>query len=286
MKGRLMTEFIGKLKQLIDKIEKDDIMAWASMLTLFLLLSLFPLIILITDFVASTSFNDPNITEYLIGILPAPIFETIQTIAIDIEQNRSTQVIPAAIIIAMWAASKGILAIIQALNKAYDVVETRSYIKLRFFALLYTLGFILLIVLSLLLIVFGNTIYSFIENYITLPVFISPIVNLLRFTITMIFSMIFFVFLYNLSPTVQVGVVKVLPGSIFSSFGLIIASSAFSIYVKYSTSLSYLYGSLTGFMALVLWLYFISIIIMVGGEINAVFLSSHFKHLNQHHHEV
>ncbi|MDF1618387.1 YihY/virulence factor BrkB family protein [Petrocella sp. FN5] len=274
-----MAEFIKKLKQLFTKIDHDDITAWASMLTLFLMLSLFPLIILITDFVASTSFNDPAVTDYLIAILPAPIFETIQNIATDIELNRSTKVIPAALLVTAWAASKGILAIIQALNKAYDVVETRSYIKLRFLALFYTLGFILLIVLSLILIVFGNTIYGLIESNITVPEFISPIVIFLRFTITIVLSMIFFIFLYNLSPTVKVGFIKVLPGAVFSSLGLVAASSAFSIYVKYSTSLSYLYGSLTGFMALILWLFFISLIIMVGGEINAVFLSSHFKHL-------
>lgn len=281
-----MTDFSEKLKKLFKKINDDDITAWASMLTLFLMLSLFPLIILITDFVASTSFNDPNNTAYLIGILPPSVFETIEAIATDIEVNRSTKVVPAALLMTAWASSQGILAIIQALNKAYDVTETRSYLKLRFLALFYTLGFILLIVLFLLLIVFGNTIFSFIESNINLPELISPIVYLLRFIIPAVFSMIFFLFLYNLSPTVQVGVIKVLPGSIFSSLGLIIASSAFSIYVKYSVSLSYLYGSLTGFIALIIWLYFISIIIMVGGEINAVFLSSRFEHLNQHHHEV
>ncbi|PKM56846.1 MAG: hypothetical protein CVU98_09125 [Firmicutes bacterium HGW-Firmicutes-3] len=281
-----MTKFFEKLKQLFKKISDDDIMAWASMLTLFLMLSLFPLIILITDFVASTSFNDPNITEYLIGILPPSIFETIQAIAKDIEVNRSTKVIPVALLMTAWASSQGILAIIQALNKAYGITETRSLLKLRFLALFYTLGFILLIVLFLLLIVFGNTIYSFVESNIILPEFVSPIVNLLRFAIPTIFSLIFFLFLYNLSPTVQVGVIKVLPGSIFASLGLITASSVFSIYVKYSVSLSYLYGSLTGFIALILWLFFISLIIMVGGEINAVFLSSRFGHLNQHHHEV
>ncbi|PKM68021.1 MAG: hypothetical protein CVU95_05075 [Firmicutes bacterium HGW-Firmicutes-2] len=281
-----MTDFFENLKQLFKKINDDDIMAWASMLTLFLMLSLFPLIILITDFVASTSFNDPKNTEYLISILPPSIFETIQAIATDIEVNRSSKVIPAALLMTAWASSQGILAIIQALNKAYNVTETRSLLKLRFLALFYTFGFILLIVLFLLLIVFGNTIYSFVESNIYLPVFISPIVNLLRFAIPTIFSLVFFLFMYNLSPTVQVGVIKVLPGSIFASLGLIIASSAFSIYVKYSVSLSYLYGSLTGFIALILWLYFISIIIMVGGEINAVFLSSRFEHLNQHHHEV
>ena len=281
-----MTDFSEKLKKLFKKINDDDITAWASMLTLFLMLSLFPLIILITDFVASTSFNDPNNTAYLIGILPPSVFETIEAIATDIEVNRSTKVVPAALLMTAWASSQGILAIIQALNKAYDVTETRSYLKLRFLALFYTLGFILLIVLFLLLIVFGNTIFSFIESNINLPELISPIVYLLRFIIPAVFSMIFFLFLYNLSPTVQVGVIKVLPGSIFSSLGLIIASSAFSIYVKYSVSLSYLYGSLTGFIASIIWLYFISIIIMEGGEINAVFLSSRFEHLNQHHHEV
>lgn len=266
-----MTKFIHKLKKLNLKIKHDDVFAWASMLTIYLLLSLFPIIILVTDTVTRLSLNDPEITKYLINMLPSPVFEAIDAISVDVQVNQSASVIPTAAIIAFWSASRGVLALIKALNKAYEVEETRNYFLLKGLALVYTLGFLILILSTLLLVVFGNNIYNFVDLNVNLPTLLDPIFMIFRFALPFAISMLFFLFLYNLPPTVQIGIKKVLPGAIISSMGLIGTSSAFSLYVKYSKSLSYLYGSLTGVMILVIWLFLISVIIMIGGEINAVF---------------
>lgn len=254
------------------KIKNDDVFAWASMLTIYLLLSIFPIIILVTDIVTRSSlFNDPQVTIYLVDMLPGPVFEVIQAIATDIEVNQSASIIPTAVIITLWAASRGVMAIIRALNKAYEVQETRNFILLRLLALVYTLGFLVLIIITLLLVVFGNNIYNFVDSNVNLPDFLNPLFDIFRFVVTVTFSLSFFMFLYNLPPTTKVGIKKVIPGAVLSTLGLIGSSGAFSIYVRYSQSLSYLYGSLAGFMILVIWLFLISVIIMVGGEVNAVF---------------
>lgn len=266
-----MKAFFKKLQYFNKKIQKDDVFAWASMLTLYLLLSIFPIIILVTELVTRSSLNDPEVTGFLITMMPTPVFEAIEAIANDIELNRSASIIPISALVAFWSASRGMLAIIKALNKAYDVKETRNYFKLRALALIYTLGFLVLIIATLLLVVFGNNIFNFLATNINLPEFLSPLFDVVRFFVTIVFSMFFFLFLYNLSPTITIGIKKVLPGAILSSLGLIGSSSAFSLYVRVSKSLSYLYGSLTGFMILVIWLFLISVLIMIGGEVNVLF---------------
>lgn len=205
-----MNQFYKKnLSNSAKKIKEDDVFAWASMLTLFLLLSIFPIIILVTDLITRLSLNDPNITSYLIDMLPGPVFDTIKAISDDIKFNQSSSVIPTAIILALWSASRGgVLAIIHALNKAYEVKETRSYIRLRALALLYTLSFLVLIFITLLLVVFGNNIYNFIDANVDLPNFLDPLFSFLRFGVTLTFSMIFFLFLYNLPPTIKIGIKK------------------------------------------------------------------------------
>lgn len=272
-----MKNFVANIKYLLKKIKEDDVTAWASMLTLYLMLSLFPLIILTTDLLTRYSLNNPYITKYLITMLPPSVFTTIKSISQDIVSNQSNAIISTTAIIALWAASRGMLAIIHSLNKAYNIKETRSYIKLRLLALFYTVAFILLILLTLLLIVFGNIIFEYITGFITLPSTITPLFDILRRVLTLGFSMMFFLLLYNMSPTINIGITKVLPGAIFSSLGLLGTSSIFSLYIEFSKSLSYLYGSLTGFIVLILWLYITSTLIMIGGEINAVFSLYHSK---------
>ncbi len=273
-----MSKIVNQFKLLFHKIKDDDIMPWSSMLTIYLLLSLFPIIIIITEIISRASFNDPLVISYWVDLFPKPIYESFQAISVDIVKNDNATIIPIAIIITFWSSSRGILAIIKALNKAYEVKETRNYFQLRFLAVLYTLGLIFLIVISLALIVFGNNLYTLAMDVINLPLALEGLFSILRFVLTILFAFMFFMALYNLPPTVKVGFWKVLPGSIFASVGLIGISYAFSLYVQFFSNLSYLYGSLTGFIIIILWLFIVSVMIMVGGEINAVFSSHRFNH--------
>ena len=263
--------FLAHLRQLTRKVKNDDVMPWAALLTLYLLLSLFPLIIVMTDILARVTINDSEILKYLVAYLPTPVYDTLKLIVGDIIANHTNALIPTALVIAIWSASRGMMAIIKALNKAYDIKETRHYIQLRFLALVYTIGLILTILLSLGLVVFGSYLFNLLTNTLQIPAFITPLFTVLRLVIQLLFSCFFFVALYNLSPTISLGFYKVLPGAITTSLGILAISSLFSIYVRYFSNLSYLYGSLTGIIILILWLFLVSMVIMIGGEINAVF---------------
>ncbi len=268
-----MQEFIVKLRTLTKKIKEDDIMPWSSMLTIYLLLSIFPLVIVLTEVLSRTTLNNPELFAYWINLLPETVFSTIENIATELVGNQSRTIIPTALIITLWSASRGILAIIKALNKAYNIKETRGYVRLRLLAFSYTIGLVVLIVLVLFLVVFGNTLLGLVPEFLHIPDFFSILIDAVRYLFTVLFSFIFFVSLYNLCPSVKISFVKVLPGALVASIGLIGVSMVFSIYVNRISNLSYLYGSLTSVVILILWLFIVSVVIMVGGEVNAVFSS-------------
>jgi len=266
-----MPTLIHKFKLLTHKISEDDLMPWASMLTIYLLLSLFPIIMIITELISRFSLANPAILNYWTDLLPTDVYTTLRSIAEELVIEQDSTIIPTAVIITLWSASRGIMAIIKALNKAYGIRERRGYIRLRLLALSYTLGLILLIVITLSLIVFGNNIFGLVERWIALPAILTTLFAYLRYGLTVLFSLIFFIGLYNLCPSEKSGFYKVLPGALLASIGLIGISTIFSVYINYFSNLSYLYGSLTSFIIVILWLFIVSVVIMVGGEVNAVF---------------
>jgi len=268
-----MENFIHKFRSFIIKINKDDLMPWASMLTIYLLLSIFPIVIVLTEVLSRTTLYNPELLSYWLELLPASVNETINSIAVELVGKQDNSVIPVAIVITLWSASRGMMAIIKALNKAYEVKERRSFIQLRLMAFIYTIGLIVLIVLTLGLIVFGKTLLGLVPDWIQIPSALGALISAGRYGLTVIFALIFFISLYNACPSETMGFRKVLPGALFASIGLIGVSLGFSFYITHLSSLSYLYGSLTSVIILILWLFIVSLVIMVGGEVNAVFSS-------------
>lgn len=275
-----MKNILRKLPILIRKINDDDIMPWASMLTLYLFLSIFPIIIVLTEVLSRTTLNNPELLSYWLELMPKSVNETINSIALELVGKQNTSVIPTAVIITLWSASRGMMAIISALNKAYNVKEYRSFIHLRLLAFFYTIGLMLLIVLTLVLIVFGSALINLIPDWLAIPDGLYALISTLRYGIPVLLGFVFFVSLYNACPTESIGFKKVLPGALLASIGLIGISILFSFYINHLTNLSYLYGSLTSVITLILWLFIVSVVIMVGGEVNAVF-SSDFDAKNE-----
>lgn len=268
-----MLTIIHKFKLLTRKISEDDILPWASLLTIYLLLSIFPIIMILTELVSRTSLANPALLNYWTDLLPTDVYKTLKSIAEELVVEQDSTIIPTAVIITLWSASRGMMAIIKALNKAYGIRERRSYFRLRLLALSYTLGLILLIVITLSLIVFGNNIFDLVDRSVDIPNILIILFGYLRYGLTVLFSLIFFIGLYNLCPSEKSGFYKVLPGALLASIGLIGISTIFSVYINYFSNLSYLYGSLTSFIIVILWLFIVSVVIMVGGELNAVFAS-------------
>jgi len=266
LKLRLFSVF----KELAIRIQSDDISAWAAKLTFFLLLSIFPFLIFIMELLNHITIDTESVYE-LTQLFPQEIISIFTLIIEDISNvETSSSVLPIAIVAAIWSASKGIMAIIGGLNMAYKEKETRSYIYLRALSLIYTVAFAFILLITLGFIVFGNKIIGLLM--INIPVLSewTYTIDIIRLISSVILTFLFFILLYNATPNRKIMIRDVMPGAFFATISWIFVSYFFSIYVNTSKSFSYMYGSLTSIILLLVWLYVSSTIIMLGGEINAI----------------
>lgn len=259
------------LKELIIRIQTDDISAWAAKLTFFILLSIFPFIIFLIEILNHITIDNIESIYQATSFFPPEIVSIFTLIVEDISNVKSpSSILPLAIIAAIWSASKGIMAIVSALNMAYKEKETRSYIYLRALSFIYTIAFAFIILITMSFIIFGSKIIGFMIIHIPILSNWTYTIDLFRIILSIVLTFLFFMLLYNATPNRKIMIREVIPGSAFASISWMIVSFSFSIYINSSKSLSYMYGSLTGIIILLLWLYISSIIIMLGGELNAI----------------
>ncbi|MDO4555074.1 MAG: YihY/virulence factor BrkB family protein, partial [Lachnospiraceae bacterium] len=182
-----------------------------------------------------------------------------------------------SIISILWAASKGVWAIIMGLNSVYDIEETRNPIGLRIIAIFYTMAFTIIIIVSLVLLVFGTTIYQYVLNHYPLFEPVARIIMDAKSFFSIFVLTIFFLMLYILVPDRKTSIKNELIGAIFSSLGWSVFSYVFSMYVSKFSSYTHIYGGLGAALVFLIWLYMIMYIMFMGAEIN-FFLSEKGLH--------
>ncbi|HEY8363149.1 MAG TPA: YihY/virulence factor BrkB family protein [Tissierellaceae bacterium] len=265
------------LKQLIYRIREDNVTAIGAQLSYFLVLSLFPFIIFFLNILSFTPIAREDVLHNIIILVPVDLQRLVSTILIETITTSNASLLSLSAITGIWAASKGIMALIRVLNKAYDVEETRAYLELRLVAIIFTLALLALLAIVLLTLVFGevlgNRLFEFLgiaQNFISFWEYFRILISL--------FSMIFiFTLMYRYIPSIKNGnkisFKHAFPGAVFSTVGWIVTSSIFSYYVNNFVNYSKTYGSLGGIVILLIWIYLSSIIVILGGEINATLRS-------------
>ncbi|MEK4650347.1 MULTISPECIES: YihY/virulence factor BrkB family protein [Niallia] len=265
-----MGNVIPFIKVLIKKIQQDNVFDLAAQLSYYFLLSIFPLLIFVMTLLPYLPITKEDLLGLVEGFAPGDIMNTIES-NIDQVLSRNVSLLSFGIIATIWSASNGLNAIVKALNKAYDVEETRSFIVARGMSILLTLGMIAVVVVALLLPVFGEQIGMFLFSQFNLTDEFLSLWNTLRFLASPIILFIVFLALYWIAPNKKLKCVSAIPGAIFAAIGWVVASLAFSYYVGNFSNYSATYGSIGTIIVLMIWFYITGIIIIIGGEINAYF---------------
>ncbi|MGE6753443.1 YihY/virulence factor BrkB family protein [Rossellomorea sp. NPDC071047] len=260
----------GFSKSLFSNISANDVTGLAAQIAYYFLLSLFPLLIFIVTLLPYLPVEQGDILGLVRDFAPGETMSMIEETLQDVMSNRNSGLLSVSIIATIWSASNGMNAIVKSLNRAYDVEETRSFIATRLMSILLTLAMILVFVIALLLPVFGKQIglllfsqFGFSEQFLT-------VWNGIRWAISPIILFIIFVGLYFFAPSKRIKCLSAFPGAIFATLGWVLASLAFSYYVGSFGNYSATYGSIGGIIVLMIWFYLTGIIIMIGGEINAL----------------
>ncbi|EGT3607264.1 YihY/virulence factor BrkB family protein [Clostridium perfringens] len=258
------------LVMFIKKIGDDDIFALGAQLAYYMVLSFIPFLMFLMTLVGFSHLNSDAVLNLLSNVMPTEAFNLIQSTVIEIVDREQTGLLWISIALAIWVSSSGFKAVIKGLNKAYGVKENRSYIKLKLISMVYTILLALIVIATLFLFVFGDVIGDFFMKVLEHPEFIYYIWNMLRYVVVILIMILFFMFLYNATPCVRLGWLEVIPGAVITTLGWISISYIFAYYVNNFSNYSRLYGSLGAVFMFMTWMFITSMILILGGEINAV----------------
>ncbi|MGN0597280.1 MAG: YihY/virulence factor BrkB family protein [Ruminiclostridium sp.] len=250
------------------RLRESCISAFAGQAALFIIISFFPFIMLLISLIQFLPFTLEEVQQFTVDFLSPTLNDFLVNIIKEIISKSSISIISITSVTVLWSASKGFLAIIRGLNSVYSVNEKRGYVKLRLTTVLYTIVTLIIILVTLGLLVFGSTINNWIVELIPQLSQMSPVTLTVRWLIGLCMLILFFMFIYTVIPERKTRFVNELPGAVFSSLGWLIFSGLYSFYIDNFANYSYIYGSLTTVVLLLLWLYFCMYILFLGAAIN------------------
>lgn len=262
-------DYLKKIMAVSEEIAKDHVGAYAAQTAYFFMICMIPIILLLLTLVQYTPVTKADVMTAVIQVFPSSV-DSMMTSIVNQVYNQSTGVISITVIVALWSAGKGVLAMSTGLNCVYKCRETRNYVFLRLRATLYTVMFILVIILLLVLSVFGNSLNLFIEEHVPILSKAADWLIEARTFITPVTLVLFTLLIYKFLPNRKDRYLKQLPGAVFAAVGWMVVSWVFSVYVDVFEGFSTMYGSLTTIVLIMLWLYFCMYSILLGGEINVM----------------
>lgn len=277
MKNRLKrlskNKSIMFIDQLLYRIGDDEVLAIGAQLTYFLILSIFPFIVMFLNIVSYTTLVREEVLVNLTQYLPLEVQKLINGFAVEIIKTSSQELLSIAAIFGLWTASSGISAVMRAINKAYDTEETRPFYKSKLLSIFFTVILLLSLTIVFLTLVFGEVLGNKLFSYFGYTDVFLGLWSILRMLIPIVYMVFTFTLFYRFAPcTKNVNDVKLrnsIPGAIFTTLGWLTTSTIFSYYVNNFGRYTITYGSIGGIIILLVWLYISSIIIVLGGEVNA-----------------
>ena len=265
------------IDQIIFRFKDHNLIGSAAELAYFLFLSIFPFLIALLNILNYISLRKNQYILDIIRYAPEDIQRIIEVFVNDLNFGSNESLLSIAVIGGIIAASTGFRAIIRSLDRAYKYTENRSVLKKIGLSILFTIILIFLITLVFISLVFSEQIGKLVFQLFNIEVLFLMGWRYLRLLISFLFMVFIFALIYKYSPNIQKGdslsLKSTFPGAIFASISWIILSLIFSYYVSNFGRYSVTYGSLGGVIVLLVWLFISSIVIILGGEINATLIN-------------
>jgi membrane protein len=261
------------LKATVEEFQRDDALGIAAQLAYYLLLALFPFILVLVSLLGT--FGSEELASEVLGyfqqVMPEQAYEIIKDFTDNIISGKAEApgLFTFGILFTIWAASGAFAALINALNRAYDVQETRPFWKVRGIAILMTLGLSVLILIGVLLLVLGPQIGEAIANVLGLERTFLVVWEVARWPVALFFMMFTVALLYYFAPDVDQPFRWITPGGLIGVVLWVLASVGFNFYVSNFGSYNKTYGSIGAVIVLLLYLYISSLTILFGATLNA-----------------
>ena len=241
-----------------------DTFGIAAQMAYYFIFSIFPILLLIISLLPIFDIDPYIITTQVSIYLPNVLAETVNTIITDLLSISNGYIIFVSVLLTIWSGSSMANALIKSINRVNDGKITRNYFIGRGLSILFTIGFLMIIILTIISVPLGN---NFIATYF--PPHIELIFDLLsKLIIPAILSILIFG-IYYFGPAGKSKIIHVIPGTIFTVVGFFILNVGFNYYIIHFSTYDVRYGTLGTVIAFMLWSYSIGMLIMIGALINS-----------------
>jgi membrane protein len=249
----------------------DDALGLAAQLAYYFFLALFPAIlcvIAIASFFPLHNFTDEMVTS-LARFAPQEMLTLVREQMVRLAEGNNGGILSLGLVGAIWSSSAAMVAIINAMNKAYDIEENRPWWKVRLIAILLTIGLASFVVLSFGLIIAGPQLVDWLATKYSLGGVFVWTWTILQWPVAFALVVSGIGLIYYFAPDAEQDWAWITPGSLVAAVLWIFASFAFRYYVVNFGSYQSTYGTVTGVILLMLWFYLTGLVVIVGAEISA-----------------
>ncbi|MHA8138126.1 YihY/virulence factor BrkB family protein [Lactobacillaceae bacterium Scapto_B20] len=237
----------------------------AVVVAFYLLLSIFPILIILGSVLSFANISSMDILNYLHPLLPPQINQTLSPIIVTALNGDGKQ-LSLGIVITVWSASRAIAALKRTVDSAYGIINQRGAMLTRAISFLWMLLIIIAMVAALVFFNFSNSVFL---SFFHVPQIVFTFVGAIRIPVTMGIMFILLTFMYYIIPAAATKFRYVWAGSLTVTIGLLLLSQGFSIYLQYFAKGFSTYKALGTFIMLMFWLYFVGILVLIGAVINA-----------------
>jgi membrane protein len=255
-------------------MNKDDIFNRAAILGFYFMLALVPLLLCLTALLGLFAQTGTELREQMFSLLarvaPRSAYALVHDTVSELTEGGSGGKLTFGLLASVWAASNGMLAIIDTLNSAYHVREARPWWKARLVAAALTLALGVLIISALVLVLYGGQVAEALSGALRLGGAFEAAWGVVRWLLVLAFVFLAFGLIYYFAPNLDGQRFRwVLPGMVVGVALWLAGSLGFRLYLRYFNTYNAVYGSLGAVIILMLWFYLTGAAILVGGEVNS-----------------
>ncbi|CAM3195278.1 YihY/virulence factor BrkB family protein [Sporolactobacillus spathodeae] len=274
LERRKLKDTVGILKQFIHRFTEDQTTDLAATLAYYFLLSLFPLSIFMFSLVPYIGLSEKELFAFISRYVPAVVVGLLKQNLVSLLQ-KSSSLMSLGILATIWSASNALNAMVRTLNHAYRVKETRPFLLTRLLSFVLTILMVFAIVISLAInVIFNGLVHQFL-HFLGLSSEFAWLWTALSMLLSFLLIITIFACLYKFGPNMFLKWREVIIGAVIAGVGWQMASYGFSFYVRYFNNYSSTYGTLGAIIILMVWFYLTAIMILVGGQINAILRIPH-----------
>lgn len=260
------------MRQLWESFGRNQPFDLAAQLAYFSILSVFPFAMFLLTLVGYIPLHglDSQILGVIYSVMPPEVAKLCDATLHEIVGKQHGWLLWSTLAFALWTAAGGASGLITALNRAYDVSETRAAWKVKLRALTVTLGGVVTIIVATAAMLVGPEIVRRIWGFFGFGGAFDQLWAILRWPVATLALMTMVACIYYFLPNVKQRWRFITPGSVVAVLGWIGASLGFRLYVTHFSSYARTYGALGTVVILLVWLYLSGLMLIMGGEINAI----------------